>query len=233
MSSKWISITSHDDKTFEGYLSLPPTGHGPAILLIQEIFGVNEHIRSVADQYASAGFVVLAPDVFWRQQKRVELGYDKSGMDQGIAMMQKLDPSEAIKDLTSTAALLRSLPEVTGKIASVGYCLGGRLSYACAAKAGVDAAVCYYPGGVHTQLELVSEIHVPILFHFGAKDDHLPMEAVDAVKKAFAGHHDATVDVYEGADHGFNCWARGSYHQPAAALALGRSLEFLAETICV
>jgi len=232
MTSKWTPIKSHDGQTFDGYLALPPTGHGPAIVLIQEIFGVNEHIRSVADQYASAGFVVLAPDLFWRLDKRVELGYDEPGFKAGMGYMQKLDMAAAVTDLTSTATTLRAMPEVTGKIASIGYCLGGRLSYVCAAKAGVDAAVCYYGGGINTQLDLVKDIEVPILMHFGEKDTHIPKDAVDAIKAAFAGHHDATIDTYPEGDHGFNCWARASYHQPSAALALGRSLEFLSETIC-
>jgi carboxymethylenebutenolidase len=232
MTSKWISIDSHDGKSFDGYLALPPTGKGPAIVLIQEIFGVNEHIRSVADQYASAGFVVLAPDLFWRLQKRVELGYDEAGFKQGVAYMNQFDAKAAVADLSASVTALKAMSEVTGKIASVGYCLGGRLSFVCAAKAGVDAAVCYYGGGISTQLDLVPDIEVPILLHFGGKDTHIPMDQVDAIKAAFAGHHDATIDVYPDGDHGFNCWARGSYHQPSSALALGRSLEFLADTIC-
>lgn len=232
MTSKWISINSHDGKSFDGYLALPPTGTGPAIVLIQEIFGVNDHIRGVADQYASAGFVVLAPDLFWRMDKRIELGYDQDGFAKGMAYMKQFDFDAAIEDLNSTGKALRAMTEVTGKVASVGYCLGGTLSYVCAAKIGVDAAVCYYGGGTNTKLDLVDKIDVPILFHFGEKDTHIPADAVNAVKKAFEGHHDATIDVYPDADHGFNCWARGSYNQKAAALALGRSLEFLADTIC-
>jgi carboxymethylenebutenolidase len=231
MSGKWISIKSHDQKEFGGYLSLPPTGKGPGIVLIQEIFGVNAHIQGVADQYASDGFVVLAPDMFWRIKPRVELGYDADGFKNGMEFAQKMDGNEGVHDIRSTIETLKAMPEVTGKVAAVGYCMGGRYAFLAAANAGADAAVCYYPGGVNANLDLVPKITVPMLFHFGGLDTHIPAEVVKAVKDAFAGHHDATIDVYDDADHGFNCWARPMYHQKSAALARGRSLEFLSDSI--
>ena len=109
--------------------------------------------------------------------------------------------------------------------------MGGMLSYLCAAHAGVDSAVCYYGGGIHTKLEEAGKIKCPILFHFAGNDSHIPATAVEAVKQAFAGRERVRIDVYPGANHGFNCWDRAAYNQQSAALAHGRSLSFLATTI--
>jgi carboxymethylenebutenolidase len=231
VASRSINIQSDDGKSFKGYLSLPPTGSGPGIVLIQEIFGVNQHIRAVADQYAMAGYVVLAPDMFWRLEPGFDVGYSPADMQKAISLMQQLDAEKAVKDLTSAVQTLRALPECTGKIASLGYCMGGRLSFLCAANAGVDAAVCYYPGGIEGQLGQVEKVKCPIMFHFAQNDDHISMDAVAAVKTAFAGRSNATIEVYPSVDHGFNCWARPSYHQSTAALAHGRSLSLLATAL--
>ncbi|MBE0613412.1 MAG: dienelactone hydrolase family protein [Burkholderiales bacterium] len=235
MSSRWIDIKAQDGGTFKAYLSLPrqaeKAGKGPGIVLIQEIFGVNAHIRGVADQYASDGYTVLAPDMFWRMQPMVELGYDGDDFQKGIGYMQKMDFAAGLKDLTATVAALRGMPECSGKVASIGYCMGGMLSYLCAANAGVDAAVCYYGGGIHNKLEEAAKIKCPVLFHFAGDDAHIPAAAVEAVQKTFAGRSGVRIDVYPGANHGFNCWDRAAYHQQSAALARGRSLAFLATTI--
>ena len=145
MTSQWIDIPAQDGKTFKGYLALPPAGHGPGIVLIQEIFGVNEHIQSVADQYASDGYVVVAPDLFWRSEPGVQLGYGEEDWEQAFSLMQALDFDLAIDDLRRSVELLRGRDDCNGRVASVGYCMGGVLSFLSAANAGVDAAVCYYP----------------------------------------------------------------------------------------
>lgn len=231
MTTRWIDIPAADGKTFKAYLSLPPAGKGLGIVLIQEIFGVNKHIRAVADQWASDGYTVLTPDLFWRMEPEVELGYAGPDMEKGLAFLQKLDFPAAVSDLASTVKTLRVMPECTGKVASLGFCMGGLLSYLCAASAGVDAAVCYYGGGIHTQLDQAGKITCPILFHFAEKDGFIPMSAIEAVQKTFTGRPNATVHLYPNVDHGFNCWERPSYHQPSAALARGRSLQFLASVL--
>ena len=217
MNGKWISIKAHDGGEFGGYLSLPPTGSGPGLIVIQEIWGVNEHIRAVADQYASDGYVVLAPDVFWRQEPRVDLTYDEAGTAKAYGFMQNLDGPNAVRDLTSTTKALRALPEVKGKVGVLGFCMGGRLSY--------------YGGGIQNFLDVAGAVKVPILFHYAALDAHIPPEAVAAVRAAFADHANARIEVYPGVDHGFNCWRRPMYNQSAAALARGRSLEWLSTSL--
>ncbi|MCW3481971.1 dienelactone hydrolase family protein [Neisseriaceae bacterium JH1-16] len=230
MNSRWIDITTAQGETFSGYLSLPPTDSGPGIVLVQEIWGVNEHIRAVADQYALAGYVVLAPDVFWRIEPRVELNYDQAGSARAFELYQKVDTAQAAADVASALDTLRGLPEVTGKVATLGFCLGGQLAYRAAAIGRADAAVAYYGGGINQHLDVADKIAQPILFHYAQQDSHIPQSAVAEVKARFAGKPNATFFDYPGVDHGFNCWGRTAvYNQRAAALALGRTLEFLSQ----
>lgn len=229
VTTRWIPMKDSDAR-FQGFLALPPAGSGPGLVLYQEIFGVNRHIRAVAQQYALDGFVVLAPDLFWRQAEKVELGYDGADRDRGIEMMKKLDPAGLKADVASSVATLRAVPEVAGrKVGAIGYCLGGRLAYLTAAQTDVDAAVSYYGGGVHDNLQLAASIQAPMQFHYAETDASIPLEAVEKVRAAMGKR--AEVFVYPGASHGFNCWDRSAYHPASAALAHGRSLAFLAQQL--
>ena len=231
ISTDWITLPATAAGTQDAYLARPPGGRGPGLLLLQEIFGVNHHIRTVADQYALAGFVVLAPDVFWRQAPRVQLGYEGEERQRGMQLATALKPDEVVADLLAAVAALRARPEVAGgKVGAIGYCMGGRLAYTAAAVAGVDAAVAYYGGGIQNQLALAPQIGCPIQFHYAENDAHILPAAVDSVRQAVAGKA-AEVFVYPDADHGFNCWARSTYQAASAALALGRSQQFLAQQL--
>ena len=225
--SLWVDLPGGDG-AYGGYLSLPPAGHGPGLLLLQEIFGVNRHIRAVARQYALDGFVVLAPDLYWRQGPRIELGYVGDERQRAQALMGTLQPEALQTDLSAALRALRARQETTGPVAALGYCLGGRLAYQCASTGEVDAAVAYYGGGIQRQLDRAASIRCPIQLHYAQTDEHIPPEAVQAVRDALAGHAAAKIHVYPGALHGFNCWDRASYHPASAALAHGRSLAFLA-----
>lgn len=227
VQTSWVDIPGNTGP-FSGYLALPPGGSGPGLMLLQEIFGVNPHIRAVAEQYALAGFVVLAPDLFWRDATRVELGYVGADHERAYALMRNIQPDMVLADLQGTLAALRARPECTGKLGALGYCMGGRLAYTAAAKLPLDAAVAYYGGGIQNQLGLAASVACPMQFHYAEQDTHIPLEAVDAVKAAMAGKP-AEFHVYPGAQHGFNCWARASYHAGSAALAHGRSLGFLSQ----
>lgn len=231
MSKSWISVSNDSGERFDAYLSLPPTGKGPGLVLIQEIFGVNEHIRAVADQYAADGYTVLAPDIFWRSSPRLELGYDQQGFDRGLALLSEMNIDAAAKDLRVTVTTLRSHAACTGTVGSVGYCMGGLLSFIAAAEAGVDTAVCYYGGGIHNNLARASKIKCPVLFHFAEKDAYIPPEAVAAVNKTMGNRKNVRIIVHPGVDHGFNCWRRPAWNQVTAARARGQSLVHLSETL--
>ncbi len=221
VQTHWIEIAPG----FAGYLALPPAGSGPGLLLWQEIFGVNAHIRAVAEQYALDGFVVLAPDAFWRQAPRVELGYGADERPRAMALMQGYTMPDVLADITAAAQALRARPEVgSARVGSIGYCMGGRLAYLTAATTDVDAAVAYYGGSIHNQLERANSVRGAMQFHYAGHDDHIPPEAVQRVREALPA---AEVHVYPGAMHGFNCWARASYHAGSAARAHGRALAFL------
>lgn len=227
VTTSWTTVAGSGG-SFDAWLALPPAGRGPGLLLYQEIFGVNHHIRTVAEQYALDGFVVLAPDVFWQQQRRLEIGYTPDDIQRGRALAMAADKAALQRDLADAAKALRARPEVQGRgIGAFGYCMGGRLAFVAAATAGVDAAVAYYGGGIQDMLDLAPQIACPLQFHYGALDANIPLSAVDKVRAAMQGKP-AEVFVYDAADHGFNCWARGSYHAASAALAHGRTLEFFA-----
>ena len=222
--TQWMDI----GPGFAGYLALPPAGSGPGLLMWPEIFGINPHIRAVAQQYALDGFVVLAPDVFWRDAPRVELGYEGTDREQALLLMRRYAEPLVRTDIAAALQALRARPEVRGRVGSLGYCMGGRLAYLTAVTCDVDAAVAYYGGGIQNLLSLAADLRCPLQLHYAEIDDSIPMSAVQGVRHALPA---AELHVYAGARHGFNCWARAAYHAPSAALAHGRSLSFLAEAL--
>lgn len=229
--ASWITIDAADGQ-FGAYLSLPRGGHGPGIVLLQEIFGVNQHIRNVADQYAADGYVVLAPDLFWRQGARIELGYDEASWQRAVALKQATDTARAGDDIARTVAALRAQAGVAGqRVAALGYCFGGLLSWHTAASGLVDAAVCYYGGGIQHSLDRAAQLRIPVQMHFGARDSHISADAVHGIAACFDSKEDVEIHVYADAEHGFNCNHRSSYHQRAAAQAHGNTLLFLGEQL--
>ena len=223
VTTQWIEIDSADGK-FGAYLAIPHTQKGPGIVLIQEIFGVNEHIRSVAEQYAADGYLVIVPDLFWRSGHRIELTYDEAGWKRAVELMNATDVATAQKDIELAINALKAQPGLDGGIASIGYCFGGLLSYHTAANGLVDVAIAYYGGGIQNQLDRADEINVPLLMHFGEEDSHIPLEAVEQIAERFEGNENVEIVVYPQAQHGFNCSHRDSYNQRAAVEAHGNTL---------
>ena len=230
VTTQWIEIDSADGK-FGAYLAIPHTRKGPGIVLIQEIFGVNEHIRSVAEQYAADGYLVIAPDLFWRNGARIELGYDEAGWKRAVELMNATDVSKAQTDIELAIDALKAQPGLDGGIASIGYCFGGLLSYHTAANGLVDVAIAYYGGGIQNQLDRADEIEVPLLMHFGEQDSHIPLDAVEKIAERFENNDNVEIVVYPEAEHGFNCSHRDSYNQRAAAEAHGNTLIFLGQEL--
>jgi carboxymethylenebutenolidase len=234
MAGEFIEIKAKDGGTFHGYLALPESGTGPGLMNLQEIFGVNEAIRATCDYFAEEGYVVLAPDMFWRMQPRVELGYNESDFGVAFDYYGKFDFAKAVEDMTATVEHLKGMKEVKGhgkggktQVAALGYCLGGALAYQAAAHCGVDAAACYYGVGIDQQLDVKDKITCPMVMHFGGADEHVPIEGVEKIKAAFADRDEILISVYEGAPHAFANRYRDTYNKVAAGMAHSRTIAML------
>jgi carboxymethylenebutenolidase len=220
--SAFIELTASDGFKLSAWRADPEGKPRGAIVVVQEIFGVNHHIRGVADFFASQGYLAVAPALFDRVQTGVDLAYGGTDRQTAMALMGKLDNQNMALDV---AAAIQAAKE-GGKVAVVGYCLGGSVAYVAASRLpDVSAAVCYYGGRILDAKDDYPK--VPTILHFGQKDAHIP---IARVKEFAAAHPELPVYIYP-ADHGFNCDERESYDAPSAALARTRTLEFLAKTI--
>ncbi|MDR3066540.1 MULTISPECIES: dienelactone hydrolase family protein [Comamonas] len=224
----FVELTAVDGAKIPAYVAMPEGQARGAIVVLQEIFGVNSHIRSVADRYAAQGYVAVAPAMFARVKPDVELGYGEDDMKAGVALktaVEALPAPGALRDVEAAVAHAATLVP-GGKIGVVGFCWGGLMTWRSACNlASVSAAVCYYGGGMTGELEASRQALCPVLAHFGSKDHYISLESVEAFGKA---QPKVEVHVYE-ADHGFNCDQRGSYNEAAAALAGERTLAFFAQ----
>ena len=214
-----ITLSAADGHEFAAYLARPAGAPRGGLVVVQEIFGVNGHIRSVADGYAAAGYLSVAPALFDRTKRGVELGYDADDVTAGRALRGEITWDQAVADV---AASLDAVAEA-GKVAVVGYCWGGSVAWLAACRLSLTAAICYYGGQVHDFRD--EKPGCPAMLHFGEEDGQIPMEYVAAISEA---RPEAEVFTYP-AGHGFNCDQRGSYDGASADLARERSLAFLAK----
>jgi len=215
---KMIRLTAADGHELDAYVAEPKGKAKGGIVVVQEIFGVSDHIKRVADQYAAQGYKAVAPAMFDRVKRGITLPY--SEIQQGLAYMRQLEWPNTLADLEAAAKEARA----AGSAAVVGFCWGGTVAHVAASELDIDAAVSYYGGGVAKMLD--KQPRCPIMYHFGDQDHSIPMPDVEKIKKAYPGR---TLHVYPGAQHGFNCDERGSYSAPDARLAFDRSIEFLRE----
>jgi carboxymethylenebutenolidase len=222
MKGKFITVAARDGGIFKAYLATPESGSGPGVVLLQEIFGISQYMRDVADSYAEEGYVVLAPDLFWRQEPDVEL--NETQVEKAFALYGKFDIPKAVEDIAATVAALRALPACQGKIGALGFCLGGKLAYLAAAHAGIDCAVSYYGVALDDQLALAPAIACPMVLHFAENDKFVPAAAVAKVRAAFAGRDDVEIYLYPGVDHGFSRHGGHAFDKPASLMAHSRSI---------
>jgi carboxymethylenebutenolidase len=211
-----IELTAADGHRLTAAIA-PPAGQPiGGLLVIQEIFGLNSHMRAVCDQFAEAGFLAVAPAVFDRLGDDVTVDY--SDIERGRELIGRLDPRRTILDFAAGVEHATR----AGKVGVVGFCWGGAQAYRCAAELPVAAAVGYYGGGIQNMTDLTPAC--PVMLHYGDRDAHIPMEQVEQVR---AANPEAVVHVYEGVGHGFNCDQRDDYDPEAACLAFGRTTDFL------
>lgn len=212
-----ITLTAEDGHTLSAYRAEPAREPRGGIVVCQEIFGVNEHIRGVVDRFAEEGYSVIAPALFDRIQPAVELGYDEADVAAGRALKEKAGLDAALMDIKAAVA------QLPGGVAVVGYCWGGTLAWLAAARLpGIACAACYYGGGIHEFRE--EHPRCPVMMHFGEEDAAIPMEHVEDIQEV---QFESPIFTYPKAGHGFNCEMRGSYHPESAATAYQRTIGLI------
>lgn len=225
-----LTVTAADGGTFDAYVSMPdsdmPVG---AVVVIQEIFGVNAVMREICDQLAQAGFIAVCPDLFWRQKPGIQLT-DKSEAEwaQAFDLYKGFDVDLGIIDLKATVAAARELDGCTGKVGTLGYCLGGRLAYLMACRSDTDCNVSYYGVAIDENLSEADNIMQPLLMHVAEKDKFVPPAAQQKIVDRFKDSNLVQVNIYEGQDHAFARTGGEHYDAESARLANFRTADFLA-----
>ncbi len=222
MTTREEVITAPDGQTFDGHLTLPPSGSGPGILLLQEIFGVGEFLLAKAGDLAELGYVVLCPDVFWRIERNVALPHDEAALETAFGLIGRwsteVDDDTKSGDLVAALDHLRALPETSGhQVGVMGYCLGGLLAYVLACHADPDACVSYYGSTIAERLDEAKGLTCPTLFHFGGNDPYIPNEQVDAIEAALGDRDNVTIVVHDEAGHAFENFLAPQFSVPSAA----------------
>jgi carboxymethylenebutenolidase len=215
------------DGDMPAHLWLPESGSGPGILLLQEIFGVSAYIRRRGADLAAAGYVVLAPELYWRLDVPPLDERAPDAVEAAMARASSLDWATTVADAVAALGALRERPEVAGGVGVLGFCFGGGLAFNVAAVAPVDYLVSYYGSGIPGLLDLAPRVTVPSLHHFGTADDYLDTETVERVREAVTASGEVRFELYEGANHAFDNDDFVFFHPEASALAWERTLEFL------
>ncbi|MEA2181675.1 MAG: carboxymethylenebutenolidase [Solirubrobacteraceae bacterium] len=232
-----LTRTEHvqvDGGEMSAHAALPPSGTGPGIVVLHEIFGVNEYVQDACRRLAELGYCALAPDLFWRTEPGLSLRHDEDGLSHGMAAAQRLDFATAVFDAIAALGALRALPEVSadGRAGVLGFCLGGTFAYQVAVQEEPDAAVCYYGSGIPDALHSAGAIACPTLLQFGGADPFIPREQVDRVAAMAAGREEIECHVHEGAGHAFDNHFAPMFHDPeAAAHAWELTRGFLARAL--
>ncbi|WP_119167375.1 dienelactone hydrolase family protein [Algihabitans albus] len=225
-----LRVTAADGGSFGAYLAVPAKTPAPALLVIQEIFGVNQGIRDLCDWFATQGYVAASPDIFWRLEPGVELT-DKTDAEwqKAFDLMKKFDVDQGVEDLKATLTALRSHESTTDRAGSVGYCLGGRLAFLMATRSDADANVSYYGVGLEGLLGELPQVSKPLMLHIASEDQFVPREAQDQITAAVADLSAIIAHVYPGADHAFAREGGAHYDAAAAQTANQRTLAFFAD----
>jgi carboxymethylenebutenolidase len=222
---------SETDAGIYGATAVLPQDGGPGIVLFQEIFGVGDFVLDRAQALAEEGYVVLCPDVFWRIEPNVSLPHDEEGIQAAFGYAQRfgeLEPAVIAGDLLAAVAHLRSMPEVSGGVAVMGYCLGGSLAYEAALAGDPDCCVSYYGSTVAGRIDAAGDLSCPAIFHFGGADPFIASSDAEKVRDTLAGHDEVTVHIHDGAGHAFeNSFAPQFSNPDATAVSWSQTLEFL------
>ncbi len=227
MAGSFIDIAERGSEGCRGYLSLPPSGKGPGLVICQEIFGVNAAMRQIADRYAEEGYVTLVPDLFWRMEQGVDLDYTEEGFVKAFDFYNRFDVDQGIDDLGVALDCLKNRDKHTGKVAILGFCLGGRMAYLTAARKDPSAAIAYYGVGIDADLDEAKNITCPTVLHFALNDQFVPQEAITRIEEALKSHPSVQTFTYPGVDHAFAREGGDHYNRPASLMAQSRTLQVL------
>jgi len=226
-----IQINSAEG-SFDAYLARPKTGQAPVVVVLHEVFGVNADLRATCDELATAGYIAVCPELFWRQERGVDLSVQSpADWERGLALYKAFDLDAGVRDVEATVAAARDLPSATGKVAVMGFCLGGLLTFLAAARTQVDAGVAFHGGRTEEFLVEAADIDAPLQMHLADEDEFIPKDAQRRIKAALAGNPRVEVFSYAGCNHAFSRHGGMHFDAAAAALSRARTLEFLARSL--
>jgi len=217
-----VLLASDGARRFDGYVARASGPRVPGVVVLHDMFGLNEPIRAIADGLAARGFVALVPNLFWRAAIAAAIPYDDDKHAVAWERLKAFDLDQGARDIKVAADWLRARADVNGKVAAVGFCGGGRWAFLAAARAGVDAAAALYGLGISQHLDELPKVTCPVQLHYGLRDQHVPQQEVDTVAAGVQGRPGITVFRYPDAGHSFANPVRPTYHPAAAALALER-----------
>jgi len=222
-----ITIEGRDGR-FDAYIARPTSLPAPAVVVLHEVFGVNEDIRKTCDEFAARGLIAVAPDLFWRQEPGVDLGVtSEDDWQHGLRLYLAYDRDAGAKDVKETVDAVAALPGCTGKVAVLGFCLGGLMALLTAMRYGVDAAVVYHGGDTEKYLGELGGFDAPLLMHLAEEDEFISKPAQAQIRTALAGRREVVVYSYPGQRHAFSRHGGAHYDADAAALASARTMDFL------
>ncbi len=227
------SLTVHTpDGDFQAYVARPGAATAPVVVVLHEVFGVNDDMRMTCDELAAKGFLAIAPDLFWRQEPGVDLSaWSEPEWKKGLALYAAYDRDQGVKDIQAAVDAARVMPGSSGKVAVMGFCLGGLMAFLTAARGSVDAVVAYHGGDTEKYLDEASAVTAPLLMHLAEEDEFITKDAQARIKAAFAGLPNAQIHGYPHRNHAFARHTGAHYHAADAALANGRTWTFLAEKL--
>jgi carboxymethylenebutenolidase len=230
MMASTVTLSRDGGRSFEAYLAKPEQPRGPGILMLSDMFGLNEPIRDMADHYASRGHAALAPNLFWRSDIPGAISYDEPQHASAWARLKALDLDVVSADMRAATEWLRAQAFANGKVAAIGFCGGGRFAYLAAVRCGVDAAASLYGLGISQHLGEIGNARGPLQLHYGLNDQHIPRQEIDAVAAGARGRPNVEVLLYPEAGHSFANPVRPTY-DPAAAKLAGERIEAMLKSI--
>jgi carboxymethylenebutenolidase len=230
VTTQTVALAHDGSRTFDAYLARPERGQAPSIMIFTEMFGIGQHNRDMAEDYARRGFNALIPNLFWRSAFPGELAFEGPDRDAAWARLAALDVDAAGGDIGAAVQWLRAQPFSNGKVFALGFCAGGRMAFVAAARAGVDAAVSFYGMGIAKHDAEFAHVNCPVQLHYGLKDPHIPRPEIDTVTHAARQRPNIDIFLYDEAGHSFFNPIRPGYHAASAKLA-GERLDALVERI--